>query len=355
LVEEFVRMVKGHDKGPRQQRMVISRRGSPEVLTLVDEPAPKPGRGQVRLRVLATGVAFADVLMREGLYPGMPAYPFAPGYDVVGEIDAIAPDVSGRFPLGQRVAALIVIGGYARYIVVPAQDCVPVPDGVDSASAVAVVLNYLTAYQMLHRVAAVTAGSRILVHGAAGGAGSALVELAALTGCTIYGTASKAKHGLLTRLGAVPIDYRSEDFVARIRELTGTGVDAVFDPIGGGNWRRSFATLRPSGIMVCYGASATTSGGRRNYWNILRFFIGIPIYTPMSLFAKSVGVAGYNVTLWKKSRPDLYRADLATLLRMLAECKIAPVIAARLPLERAAEAHTMLDNASVSGKIVLEP
>jgi NADPH:quinone reductase-like Zn-dependent oxidoreductase len=337
----------------RQQQILISRRGGPEVLQLVDAPMPQPGPGQVRLRILATGVAFADVLMREGLYPGTPPYPFAPGYDVVGEINAVGQD-SG-LTIGQRVAALTVTGGYARYMAVPAEDCVAVPEEVDSASAVSLVLNYLTAYQMLHRVAAVAAGSRILVHGAAGGAGSALVELAALTGCTIYGTASKAKHGLLTRLGAVPIDYRSEDFVARIRELTGTGVDAVFDPIGGSYWRRSFATLRPGGVMVCYGASTTTSGGRRNFWNILRFLVGMPRYTPLSLLNKSVGVHGFNVTLRKKSRPDLYRADLTTLLGMLAEGRIAPVIGARVPLEQAAEAHAMLNSASVSGKIVLEP
>jgi len=341
--------------GPRQQRMLISRRGGPEVLTLMDEPMPQPGPNQLRLRVLATGVAFADVLMREGLYPGIPSHPFAPGYDVVGEIDAFGPGAGAGLLAGQRVAALTVTGGYARYIVVSEDDCVPVPEGVDSANAVSVILNYLTAFQMLHRVAAVTTGSRILVHGAAGGVGSALVELAAASGCTIYGTASKAKHPVLTRLGAVPINYRSEDFVTRIRELTGTGVDAVFDPIGGNHWRRSFATLRPGGVLVCYGASATTRSGRRNLWNILRFLIGMPHYSPLSLLNTSRGVHGFNVTLWKQSRPDLYRGDLATLLGMLVEGRIAPVIAARLPLERAAEAHTMLDSASVTGKIVLEP
>ena len=164
--------------------MVIARRGGPEVLTQVDELIPEPGPGQIRLRVLAAGVAFADVLMREGLYPGVPPFPFAPGYDAVGEIDAVGLDTAGGFVRGQRVAALTVLGGYARYLLVPADDCVPVPEGVDSASAVSVVLNYLTAYQMLHRVAAVTAGSRVLVHGAGGGAGSALVELATLAGCT---------------------------------------------------------------------------------------------------------------------------------------------------------------------------
>ncbi|MGH6840868.1 MAG: alcohol dehydrogenase catalytic domain-containing protein, partial [Methylocella sp.] len=149
--------------GPRQQRMLITRRGGPEVLTLMDEPMPQPGPNQLRLRVLATGVAFADVLMREGLYPGIPSYPFAPGYDVVGEIDAFGPGAGAGFLAGQRVAALTVTGGYARYIVVSEDDCVPVPEGVDSANAVSVILNYLTAFQMLHRVAAVATGSRILV------------------------------------------------------------------------------------------------------------------------------------------------------------------------------------------------
>ncbi|MEJ0071195.1 MAG: alcohol dehydrogenase catalytic domain-containing protein [Pseudomonadota bacterium] len=162
---------------PGQQQIVIARRGGPDVLTLVEGPVPQPGPNQLRLRVLAAGVAFADVLMREGLYPGMPRYPFAPGYDVVGTIDSVGPGVDAGWQRGQRVAALTVTGGYARYILVPADDCVAVPDAVDAAAAVSLVLNYLTAYQMLHRVAAVTAGARILVHGAAGGAGSALVEL----------------------------------------------------------------------------------------------------------------------------------------------------------------------------------
>jgi NADPH:quinone reductase-like Zn-dependent oxidoreductase len=340
---------------PAQQRVIISRRGGPEVLTLVNEPVPEPGAGEVRLRVLATGVAFADVLMREGLYPGTPRYPFAPGYDVVGDVDAVGAGVDASL-MGKRMAALTVTGGYARYIIVPAEDCVAVPDGLDPAAAVSLILNYLTAYQMLHRVAAVTKGSRILVHGAAGGAGSALVELGIIAGCTVYGTASKAKHPAIAKLGATPIDYRRENFVTRIRKLTnGGGVDAVFDPIGGGHWRRSFKTLRNTGVLVAYGASGTTRNGRRNVWNILGFLARMPRWSPLSLMSTSRGVHGFNVTLWKRARPDLYRIDLAALLAMLAEGKIAPLVAARLPLARAAEAHAMLNNASVTGKIVLEP
>ncbi len=341
---------------PDQQRMLISRRGGPDVLKLVHEPILEPGPNELRLRVSAAGVAFADVLMREGLYPNMPSYPFAPGYDVVGEVDAIGSDVPSGVTVGQRMAALTVTGGYARYILVPAEDCVRVPQTVDAASAVSLILNYLTAYQMLYRVAAVTPATQILVHGAAGGAGSALVELARLHGCTVFGTASKAKHAALTQLGAIPIDYRNEDFAARIRELTnGVGVDAVFDPIGGSHWRRSFSILRQTGVLVCYGASATTRNGRRNILNILHFLIGTPRYSPLSLLNTSRGVHGFNVTLWKKVRPDLYRQDLAALLEMLAKGNITPKIAARLPLKDAAEAHKMLNTASVTGKIVLEP
>jgi NADPH:quinone reductase-like Zn-dependent oxidoreductase len=339
----------------RQQRVLISRRGGPDVLTLVDEPMPQPGAGQVRLRVLAAGVAFADVLMREGLYPNAPKIPFAPGYDVVGEIDAMGFGDCAGLAVGRRVAALTVTGGYARYLNVPAQDCVVVPDGVEPAAAVSLILNYLTAYQMLHRVAAVTNGSRILVHGAAGGAGSALVELGIAAGCNVWGTASKAKHPAIVKAGAVAIDYRRENFVTRIRKLTGNGIDAVFDPIGGHHWKRSYACLRSGGVLVCYGASTTTRNGRRSLWNILKFVIGMPRWSALSLFSANRGVHGFNVTHWKQTRPELYRSDLATLLAMLAAGRIVPSIAARLPLARARDAHVMLNTASVSGKIVLEP
>jgi NADPH2:quinone reductase len=195
----------------KNARMVLTGLGGPEVLKCVEEHLPKPGAGEVRVKILAAGIAFADVLMRRGLYPGTPKFPFTPGYDLVGNIDALGDAVS-QFVIGQRVAALTMIGGYSRYTVVPAGRLVPVPDGLDPAEAVSLVLNYVTAYQMLHRVAKLREGQRVLIHAAAGGVGTAALQLGRLAGLEMFGTASKAKHQLVASLGATPIDYRSESF-----------------------------------------------------------------------------------------------------------------------------------------------
>ena len=189
----------------RQRQVLLTGVGGPEVLEVVERDAPEPGRGEVRVRVLAAGVAFADVLMRHGKYPGAPKIPFTPGYDLVGEVEKLGEGVGG-VTVGQRVAALTQVGSYAQRVVVAAEELVPVPDGVDPAEAVALVLNYVTAYQMLHRVAEVRPGERILVHGAAGGVGTALLDLGRLGGLEAYGTASAAKHDAVRRFRATPID-----------------------------------------------------------------------------------------------------------------------------------------------------
>lgn len=212
-------------------RIVVTALGGPEVLKYIEEDLPEPGRAQVRVRVLAAGVSFADVLMRRGLYPGTPPPPFTPGYDLVGEIDALGEGVT-QFALGQRVGALTVRGAHARFAVVPVGLLVAVPDSLDPGEAVCLILNYVTAYQMLHRIAKVSTGGRILVHGAAGGVGTALLQLGALRRLTMYGTASKSKHAEVVSAGGIPIDYETQNFSARVRELSRDGVDAVFDPVG---------------------------------------------------------------------------------------------------------------------------
>ncbi|HEX6836660.1 MAG TPA: medium chain dehydrogenase/reductase family protein [Polyangia bacterium] len=331
---------------------MISKRGGPQVLKLVEEALPDPGDGAVRLKVAACGVAFADVLMREGLYPGVPKPPFAPGYDVVGTVDAIGPSVAG-FAVGQRVVALTKIGGYADYACVPAASLVPAPDGVDDAEAVALVLNFLTAYQMIHRCARLRAGERVLIHGAGGGVGDALLQLGKLAGLELYGTASRQKHDAIAKLGAVPIDYRDEDFVARIAQLTGDGVDAVFDPVGGTQWRRSFDCLRTGGMLIGYGFSSATVKGRRSLPKAAANWLGMPRFQLLELMDATRSVMGYNVTIMKAARPDWYREDLAALLALLADGKIRPLIAERVPLADAARAHQLLDDAAVAGKLVL--
>ncbi len=330
-------------------RVIVSRRGGPDVLHVRHDPIPQPQSGEVRVRVRAAGVAFADVLMREGLYPGVPKPPFTPGYDVAGVVDAD----SGGWKAGQNVVALTKIGGYAECVCVPEASLVATPPGLDPAASVSLVLNYLTAYQMLHRMARVVAGERILIHGAGGGVGTALLELGKLARLDMYGTASSTKHALVQSLGGVAIDYKTTDFAARVRELTGDGVDAVFDAVGGRQWRRSYEVLRGGGRLVGYGFSAATSGGRRDLVKGALALARTPRFTPLAMMDVNRTVAGYNVDRLRTQRPEWYRADLAALVAMLAAGEIHPVVHARLPLAEAARAHQMMGAAEGAGKIVL--
>lgn len=330
------------------KRVIIDRRGGPDVLRLHEERIPEAKPGEARVKVLAAGVAFADVLMREGLYPGV-SVPFTPGYDVAGIVDADA----GAWKAGQGVVALTKVGGYAEYVCVPASSLIAVPPGLDPAATVSLVLNYLTAYQMIHRMARLVAGERILVHGAGGGVGTALLELGTLAKLEMYGTASRGKHALVESLGGTPIDYKATDFVARIRELTGDGVDAVFDAVGGKQWRRSFAALRAGGRLVGYGFSAATTAGRRDLPKAALAFVQTPRYTPLALMDVNKLVAGYNVDRLRTQRPEWYREDLAALVALLAAGALKPVVHARLPLAEARRAHEMIGGAEASGKIVL--
>ena len=236
------------------KRVIITEFGGPEVLKVVEEAVlPKPGPGKVRVKVLATSACFTDTMVRKGVYRDVKEKPpFSPGYDMVGVVDELGAGVT-RLKVGQRVAELTVIGAYSQYICLPESHLAPVPDGLDPAEAVSLILSYVTAYQMLHRSAKVQRGQRILIHGAGGAVGTAMLQLGKLLDLEMYGTASRAKHELVASLGATPIDYKSEDFVERIRTLTGDGVDAAFDPIGGDNFKRSFKSLKRGGTLVAYG------------------------------------------------------------------------------------------------------
>lgn len=331
--------------GERHHRVVATRHGGPEVLQILEEAVPQPGEGQVRVKTEAAGVSAMDLMVRRAGFPGFPKVPFTPGVDVIGVVDAIGPGVSG-VETRERVAALLGDeGGYAEYVCVAANDAVPVPDGLDAAEGVCLVANYLTAYSMLHRAANAKSGERALIHGAAGGVGTALLELGGLAGLQMYGTASKANHELVESLGAVPIDYRNEDFVARIRALTGDGVDVVFDPIGGaGQLWRSYRTLRRGGRLVWFGVAATSGSG-------LRVIPGSLI----TRFLLSLLPDGRKAPMPPDSKMpnSWYRETTATLFDYLRAGKIAPVIAARVPLLEAARAHQLLERGGHRGKVVL--
>lgn len=336
----------------KYQRIVVRRTGGPEVLELVEDELPEPGDGQARVKILAADVSFSDVNVRRGRYPGAPRPPFTPGYAMFGVVDALGPNVSG-LAVGQMVAALTFVGSYSQYLCVPARLLVPAPEGLDPAEAVCLVLNYVAAYQMLHRIARVTRGQRILIHGAAGGVGTALLELSKLAGLEVYGTASKAKHDLVARLGATPIDYKTEDFVARIATLTGgQGVDAAFDPMGAAHFRQSGKAVRAGGTVVGYGFYTTANRGGAVILDVLTQYLLVALW---SLPPNRKHAVFYDVRPLMHKRPDWYREDLTTLFGLLAAGQLHPVIAARLPLAEAARAHLLVERAAVEGKLVLIP
>lgn len=331
---------------------MVRRTGGPEVLELVEDELPDPAVGQARIKILAADVSFSDVNIRRGRYPGAPRTPFTPGYAMVGVVDQLGPQTSS-LQVGQAVAALTFLGSYSQYICLPVEELVAVPIGVDPADAVVLVLSYVAAHQMLHRLARVASGQRILVHGAAGGMGTAFLELGSLAGLEIYGTASKAKHGLAARFGATPIDYRTEDFVERIASLTaGAGVDAAFDPMGSAHLTRTVKAVRKHGTVVAYGFYEAANRGRNVVIDVLKQ------YVRLALWAMPPGrkrVAFYDIRTEKKRHPEWFRQDLAALLDLLVDAKVKPVIAARLPLEEVAKAHQQVEQATVQGKIVLIP
>jgi NADPH:quinone reductase-like Zn-dependent oxidoreductase len=333
----------------KHRRIVVSRHGGPDVLQVLEEDLPEPKAGEIRVKVLAAGVSAYDLMFRRsGRLPGTPRVPFTLGEDVVGVVDKLGEGVSAFEP-GQTVAgatfSLGVGGGYAEYVCMPSSEWVSVPPGLDPAEAVCLVINYLTAHVMLHRAAKAQGGERILIQGAAGGVGTALLQLGKLADLQMYGTASEYNHALVSGLEATPIDYRTEDFVRRIRELTSDGVDVVFDPIGGARqvWR-SYRALRKGGRLVWFGVASAKKNGLRV----------IP-FTLLAIGLLKLIPDGKRIP----TAPDLskdnagYREVLTGLIQLLEAGKIKPLVAERIPLAEAARAHELLERGGYAGKVVL--
>jgi NADPH:quinone reductase-like Zn-dependent oxidoreductase len=342
----------------RHTRIVVAHYGGPDELQVVEEECPEPKHGQVRVRVLAAGVGLPDVMMREGFHPETPKVPFTPGWDLVGVVDRLGGGVSGIEP-GQIVTALPISSAYAEFVCLPQREFVPVPAGLDAAEAVCLPLNYMTAYQMLHRSARVKSGQRVLIHGAAGGVGSALLQLGRLAGLEMYGTCSSRGASAVSGLGAIPIDYQHLDFVEEIHRLTGEGVDAVFDGIGGSHVWRSRDALGPCGTVVVYGFTASLRGGRlasgrpggRHRFREAAVLGKYVIRNWLLLSRKRM--VPYSIQWLKRLKPAWFRQDLTALLDLLQQQKIKPLIAQRFPLAEARRAHELLGKEGVTGKIVL--
>jgi NADPH:quinone reductase-like Zn-dependent oxidoreductase len=332
------------------RRVVISRYGPPEVLEVVEESnLPEPKRGEVRVKVLAASASYTDTMIRKGAYPEVREKPpFSPGYDMVGVVDKTG-EGADRFRVGDKVCDLTVTGAYSEYLCAAEDRLVPVPDDVDPGEATSLVLSFMTAYQMLHRTAKIRAGQSILVHGASGAVGSALLALARLRGVRAFGTASAAKHELLAPYGASLIDYRREDFVERLEREAPGGVDAAFDALGLQSFKRSLKTVKPGGTLVAYGFSNAVDRGKGA---VVRDFLGFKL---MSLMPGSIQKVFYSITAMRARHPEWFLEDLASLFDLLAGGKIKPVIWKRLPLSAAKQAHELIEQSRPKGKIILFP
>lgn len=316
---------------------------------------PAPGEGQVVLRMDATGVSFAEQQMRLGKYFDQPPFPFVPGYDVVGTVVAAGPGVD-RDLRGHRFAAVTKVGGWASHLIVEAADLVPVPDGVDAAAAETVVVNGVTAWQMMYRTAKVKRGDTIVVLGANGGVGSTLVQLARHAGIKVIGTASARHHDAVRELGAIPVDYRDPHLYDRIREIAPDGVDAVFDHVGGPALHDSWRLLRRGGALVNYGSAATKDEPGNAMLPVLKLFGQLMLW---NLLPNGKRAGFYNFWAGKRFRPAAFRTrlrdDLTQVLRLVGAGVLTPQIAARIPLSEAAAALALAESRTVLGKVIIVP
>lgn len=332
-----------------------TKRGGPEVLQVGEHRVPRPGADEVVVAVRAAGVAFGDIMLREGLRRDVRP-PIIPGYDAAGIVVAVGASVTDMQP-GDSVAVRTSggTGGYATHLLAPRWAAVPYPAHLDPAAVTSLVLNYLTAFQLLTRAAPIADGATILVHSAAGGVGSALLQLGALRGLRMFGTASVGKAAFVAEHGGIPIDYRREDYVRRVRAEAPDGIDAVFDGLGGNSWRQALPLLRPGGHLVVYGLSSGFKDGRRSLTGLLNGLLRAPRTSYLTYLQHSVGVTGYGSDTLIPAHPDWYRHDLAHLIGLLADGAIAPAVHRTFPLADAAEAQRELGTGRATGKVVLRP
>jgi NADPH:quinone reductase-like Zn-dependent oxidoreductase len=334
----------------------IRKHGGPEVLAVREAADPTPGPGEIRVRVAATGLNFADVMARMGLYPDAPKPPCVVGYEASGTVDALGAGVT-TFAPGDRVVALTRFGGQADVVCVPAAQLRKIPASMTFEQAAAIPVNYLTAFHMLHRVANARPGMKVLVHMAAGGVGQAAIQLLKrVPDVTIIGTASASKHDVIRGWGVThAIDYRTTDYAVEVRKITeNKGVDIVLDALGGDDWKKGYDLLAPAGHLVAFGFANMRGGNTRNLFRVVSQFFDVPKFSPLDLMDKNRAVSGVNVGhLW--SEIAMLGAELDELLVMFEKGEIAPHIDSTHPFSKAAEAHARLEERKNVGKVLLIP
>jgi len=334
----------------------ITRAGPPEVLAVKEAPDPVPKPDELRIRVEASGVNFADIIGRMGLYPDLPPIPVVPGYEVSGRVDAAAAGLGDW--IGRDVVAMTRFGGYADVVCVPAKQVFARPAGMSALQAAAIPVNYFTAWQLIVVMGGLKRNETVLVHSAGGGVGIAATQIAKHIGARVIGTASAAKHAELRALGVDhPIDYRTEDFEARAREITaGRGVDLILDPIGGESWRKGYRLLAPAGRLGAYGLSAAAAGKARSLLDTLGVLARIPwfAFNPLALMGANKGVFGVNLGhMWGEI--DRIRDWADQLFDLWSQGVVKPRIAHTFRFTEAVQAHHFIQDRRNIGKVLLVP
>jgi NADPH:quinone reductase-like Zn-dependent oxidoreductase len=337
------------------RQVIIAGHGGPDRLQVREAPDPAPGTGQLRIRVTAAGVNFADVLARQGLYPDAPRPPCVVGYEVSGVVDAVGPGVAADWD-GREVVAMTRFGGYADTVVVPTGQVLGKPASLTHEQAAGVPVNYLTAWQLLVVMGALTRDETVLIHNAGGGVGLAAVDVAAHIGAHILATASPGKHPFLKQRGVhETIDYRTGDWTREVGRLTGgRGVELVIDPLGGAHWRKSWGVLRSTGRLGMFGVSVATGTGVGGRLRLLRVGLGMPWFNPVTLMNQNRSAFGVNLGhLWGET--DKVGRWLQALLAGVDEGWVRPHIDRTFPLADAGAAHQYLEQRRNIGKVVLIP
>jgi NADPH:quinone reductase-like Zn-dependent oxidoreductase len=335
--------------------LYITRHGGPEVLQLRNAPDPVPGAGEVLIEVARSGLNFADIAARVGLYPDAPKPPAVVGYEVAGTVKAIGPGVS-QLRIGDSVLALTRFGGHASCVVVRELQAARFPPGMSFDEAATLPVNYTTAFHMLHHIGQIRPFDRVLIHMAAGGVGMAAIQLCRLVeGVEIFGTASASKHDALRAAGVHhPIDYRAKDYAEEVRRLTdGKGVQLVLDPLGGKDWEKGYRLLAPTGHLIAFGWANMVNGQKRSWMRVLAEVASMKRYSPLNLMDHNRSVSGVNLGhLW--GLMEMMRRELEALLVLYQQKKISPKVDRVFPLSAGAQAHRYLQERHNIGKVLLD-
>ncbi|MCA9988812.1 MAG: zinc-binding dehydrogenase [Anaerolineales bacterium] len=333
----------------------ITKAGPPEVLSVRNSPDPPLRGGEVRIRVQASGVNFADILGRMGIYPDAPGIPYVPGYEIAGIVEELGQGATNLHE-GDPVIALTRFGGYSELVNVPHKHVFKRLEWMNAEHGAALPIAYLTAYIMLIVMGSLRPEDKVLIHSAAGGVGLAAIDICRIVGAETIGTASTAKHEFITQRGLDhPVDYRRVDYEAAVMDITGgKGVSMVLDPLGGNNWRKNYRLLRPTGRLICYGASSIATGKTRRLLSLLDFLRHRPTYNPIQLMRDNRGVVGVNLAhLWDYG--DMIRPWMQQIIDWYDEAQFRPHVDKTFSFAKAAEAHHYIQDRKNIGKVLLIP